>query len=386
MVSEVRAPPPAPPPRASRPAFASSTPDRPAAYHRHPALLLLLFSDRALASCVLLLSCPAGRFVHTRNISGLTDKCAQRMSQVLISGGDGDAGPVPGIPSEGNAAASPTRDPFGPGGAASAGGMPLASHLKEVGHRATPPSTGQARRMNGTILHGAGAPAIAGGISASQMPLGLGSDSLQPPRSPLLGGGGAQTPAVAPGHYIGGAPGMGGFGGGGMSSLGGGMGASGAMSPIQRSIFRGGHDPTGAGGRLSPGAQSPISSPQIRGHTAAGGAQSASPPWRPPPARPLFLLASRLVPPCSPLTLLRCTHCCVVLTAPLVFARRPHHHRRRLTVRRRLARLWLAPLRRRGLGLPGSRLRKLAAAPGQNRRGLNQPNAAAQPDGLRRLR
>ena len=152
------------------------------------------------------------------------------MSQVLISGGDGDAGPVPGIPSEGNAAASPTRDPFGPGGAASAGGMPLASHLKEVGHRATPPSTGQARRMNGTILHGAGAPAIAGGISASQMPLGLGSDSLQPPRSPLLGGGGAQTPAAAPGHYIGGAPGMGGFGGGGMSSLGGGMGASGAMS------------------------------------------------------------------------------------------------------------------------------------------------------------
>ena len=47
----------------------------------------------------------SGRFVHTRNISGLTDKCAQRMSQVLISGGDGDAGPVPGIPSaEGNAA------------------------------------------------------------------------------------------------------------------------------------------------------------------------------------------------------------------------------------------------------------------------------------------
>jgi hypothetical protein len=298
MVSEVRGP----PPPAATPRFAprfrlihARSPCRIPSPSR--ALLLLLFSDRALASCVLLLSCPAGRFVHTRNISGLTDKCAQRMSQVLISGGDGDAGPVPGIPSDGNAAASPTRDPFGPGGAASAGGMPLASHLKEVGHRATPPSTGQARRMNGTILHGAGAPAIAGGIAASQMALGLGSDSLQPPRSPLLGGGGAQTPAAAPGHYIGGAPGMGGFGGGGMSSLGGGMGASGAMSPIQRSIFRGGHDPTGAGGRLSPGAQSPISSPQIRGHTAAGGAQSASPPWRPPPARPLFLLASRLVPP-----------------------------------------------------------------------------------------
>ena len=179
------------------------------------------------------------------------------------------------------------------------------------------------------------------------------------------------TAAGEPGTYLGGPPGMGGL-------------SAGAMSPIQRSIFRGGHDPTGAGGRLSPGAQSPISSPQIRGHTAAGGAQSASPPWRLPPARPLFLLASRLVPPCSPLTLLRCTHCCVALTAPLVFARRPHHHRRRLTVRRRLARLWLAPLRRRGL--PGSRLRKLAAAPGQNRRGLHQPNAAAQPDGLRRLR
>ena len=221
---------------------------------------------------------PSGRFVHTRNISGLTEKCAQRMAQVLISGGDGDAPPVHGLPMDQQQQG--VGGGVGGGGGQSGAGMVVGSPLMKdhAAHRATPPSTAQVRRTAGGSLFaggydhgGAPAPASPLGLSALQgTSVGAGADPMGGSRSPAPHG---------PGHYIGGTPGMGGFGGGGggMGHLGPMGGSGGMMSPIQRSIFRGGHDATGGTNRMVPGgSQQPISSPQIRGHTAAGGAYASS--------------------------------------------------------------------------------------------------------------
>ena len=206
--------------------------------------------------------------MHTRNISGLTDKCAQRMAQLLLSDGDPDACPIPGLPASSvgtgaPGAPNPMRDARSEARDFFSSNGPSTPGKPSLGGRSTTPGTTQAVRRttgfpNGSPLgnppssvdHFAPASASAG--------LGLGMD-LPAARPPVLGLSG-HAAAGEPGTYLGGPPGMGGL-------------SAGAMSPIQRSIFRGGHDATGGGHPrgLLQNPPSPISSPQIRGHTAAGG-------------------------------------------------------------------------------------------------------------------
>ena len=238
--------------------------------------------------------CTTGRFVHTRNMSGLTDKCAQRMTSLLLSGGDSDAGPIPGLPSEAVGSSASSGFPIGNNNGA---GPSRSEHpefpsgcvsptFKPHQYRNTPPSTSQTFRNRQALGGGhdnnhddgyVGDGGVAAGIRSS---LGLQSasqdfSSSPPPRSPLGSPAGGCSSGEGRHHhdahsstYLGGTPGMGGL------SVG--------MSPIQRSIFRGGHDPTGgASSRVVPNSPSP----QIRGHTAAGGRITlggASPPFGSP--------------------------------------------------------------------------------------------------------
>ena len=74
---------------------------------------------------------PAGRFVHTRNMTGLTDKAAERMKQVLLSGGDRDAPSIPGlgVMSPGSAGRASFSSSVGGSGATMSVEVPMAAEI-----------------------------------------------------------------------------------------------------------------------------------------------------------------------------------------------------------------------------------------------------------------
>jgi hypothetical protein len=184
----------------------------------------------------------AGRFVHTRNMSGLTDQCAQRMAARLLAP-EPNSAPIPGLPA-GQQPSEPPHSPSAPTGphhngdeVALGGKEPYSPNAAMLRARVGPEAGGMAGGMGGGALSAGGARAPV-------------------PATPLTGGYGASGAYGAPPAYE-------------------------PLSSVQRSIYRSNHDATLRHRDIMAAGAPTGLLPQQRGQTSAGARGGAPAPYFP---------------------------------------------------------------------------------------------------------